>query len=101
MDILRLGLGPGLGLGRVLGLELGSQDVPGFKNTGVNFLASGRSRQNVADPIFLQRSIVLQLTDPTLLHVTPGLILYGSTMDICQKGIHQVLQCCKRSCVVS
>ena len=40
MDILRLGLGPGLGLGRVLGLELRCQDVPGLKNTGVNFLAS-------------------------------------------------------------
>ena len=49
MDILTLGLG--LGLGRVLGLELGRQDVPGLKNTGVNFLASGRSLQNVADPI--------------------------------------------------
>ena len=44
MDILTLGLG------RVLGLEFGRQDVPGFKNTGVNFLASGRSRQDVADP---------------------------------------------------
>ena len=44
MDILTLGLG------RVLGLELGRQDVPGLKNTGVNFLASGRSRQDVADP---------------------------------------------------
>ena len=41
MDILTLGLG----------LELGHQDVPGIKNTGVNFLASGRSRQVVADPI--------------------------------------------------
>ena len=48
MDILTLGLG--LGLGRVLGLELGHQDVPGLKNTGVNFLTSGRSRQDVADP---------------------------------------------------
>ena len=48
MDILTLGLG--LVLGRVLGLELGRQDVPGLKNTGVNFLASGRSRQDVADP---------------------------------------------------
>ena len=28
-----------LGLGRVLGLELGRQDVPGLKNTGVSFLA--------------------------------------------------------------
>ena len=46
MDILTLGLG----LERVLGLELGRQDVPGLKNTGVNFLASGRSRQDVADP---------------------------------------------------
>ena len=42
MDILTLGLG------RVL--ELGRQDVPGLKNTGVNFLASGRSREDVADP---------------------------------------------------
>ena len=33
MDILTLGLGRGL--------ELGRQDVPGLKNTGVNFLASG------------------------------------------------------------
>ena len=48
MDIQTLGLG--LGFGRVLGLDLGRQDVPGFKNTGVNFLASGRSRQDVADP---------------------------------------------------
>ena len=47
MDILTLGLG------RVLGLELGRQDVPGLKNTGVNFLASGRSRQDVADPLLL------------------------------------------------
>ena len=38
MDILTLGLG------RVLGLELGRQDVPGLKNTGVNFLASGCRR---------------------------------------------------------
>ena len=45
MDILTLGLG------RVLGLELGRQDVSGLKNTGVNFLASGRSRQDVADPL--------------------------------------------------
>ena len=45
MDILTLGLG------RVLGLELGRQDVLGLKNTGVNFLASGPSRQDVADPI--------------------------------------------------
>ena len=50
MDILTLGLGLGLGLGRVLGLELGRQGVPGLKNTGVNFLASGRSHQDVADP---------------------------------------------------
>ena len=50
MDILTLGLGLGLGLGRVLGLELERQDVPGLKNTGVNFLASGRSHQDVADP---------------------------------------------------
>ena len=49
IDILTLGLG--LGLGRVLGLELERQDVPGLKNTGVNFLASGRSRQDVADAI--------------------------------------------------
>ena len=47
MDILTLGLG----LGKVLGLELGRQDVPGLKNTGVNFLASGRSRQGVADAL--------------------------------------------------
>ena len=32
-----------------LGLELGRQDVPGL-NTEVSFLASGRSRQDVADP---------------------------------------------------
>ena len=50
MDILTLELGLGLGLGRVLGLELGHQDVPGLKNTEVNFLTSGRSRQDVADP---------------------------------------------------
>ena len=43
MDILTLGLG------RVLGLELGRQDVPGLKNTEMNFLASGRSRQDVGD----------------------------------------------------
>ena len=49
MDILTLGLG--LGLRRVLGLELGRQDVPGIKNIGVNFLASGHSRQDVADPV--------------------------------------------------
>ena len=53
MDILTLGLGLGLGLGRVLGLELGRQDVPGLKNTRVNFLASGRSRQDVADPCYI------------------------------------------------
>ena len=46
MDILTLGLG------RVLWLELGRQDVPGLKNTRVNFLASGSSRQDVADPSF-------------------------------------------------
>ena len=40
-----------LGLGRVLGLELGRQDVHGLKNTGVIFLASDRSRQDVADPL--------------------------------------------------
>ena len=45
MDILTLGLG------RVLGLELGRQDVPRLKNIGVNFFASGRSRQDVADPL--------------------------------------------------
>ena len=28
----------------MLGLELGRQDVPGLKNTGVNFLASGCRR---------------------------------------------------------
>ena len=39
MDSIMLGLE--LGLGRVLGLELGRQDVPGLKNTGVSFLASG------------------------------------------------------------
>ena len=44
MDILKLGLG------RVLGLELGRQDVPGLKNTGVNVFTSGRSHQDVADP---------------------------------------------------
>ena len=48
MDILTLGLE--LGLGRVLGLELERQDVPGLKNTEVNFLASGRSRQDVVAP---------------------------------------------------
>ena len=58
MDILTLGLG--LGLGRVLGLELGHQDVPGLKNTGVNFLASGWSCRDVADP------------SPTLLHHSTG-----------------------------
>ena len=51
MDILTLGLGLGLRLGRVLGLQLGRQDVPGLKNTAANFLASGRSRQDVADPL--------------------------------------------------
>ena len=39
-----------LGLGRLLGLELGHKDVPGLKNTGLNFLASGRLCQDVADP---------------------------------------------------
>ena len=39
MGILTLRLG--LGLGRMLGLELGRHDVPGLKNTGVSFLASG------------------------------------------------------------
>ena len=48
IDILTLGLG--LGLGRVLGLELGCQDVSGLKNTVVNFLASGWLRQDDADP---------------------------------------------------
>ena len=57
MDILTLGLG----LGRVLGLELGRQDVPGLKNTGVNFLASGRSRQDVADPIGKARAVLRAL----------------------------------------
>ena len=47
MDILTLGLG------RLLGLELGRQDVPGLKSTGVSFLASGWSRQDVADPYFV------------------------------------------------
>ena len=51
MDILTLGLG------RVLGLELGRQDVPGLKNTRENFLASGRSRQDVADPFPLVTAI--------------------------------------------
>ena len=50
--IIILTLGLGLGLGRVLGLESGRQDVPGLNNTEVNFLASGRSRQDVADPYF-------------------------------------------------
>ena len=45
MDILTLGLG------RVLGLEFERQDVPGLKNTEVNFLASGWLHQDVADPI--------------------------------------------------
>ena len=61
MDILTLGL-LGLGLGRVLGLELGRQDVPGLKNTGVNFLASGRSRQDVADPSFLEPKFVFSMS---------------------------------------
>ena len=47
MDILTLGLG----------LELGRQDISGLKNTGVNFLASGRSRQDVADPFPLVTAI--------------------------------------------
>ena len=60
IDILTLGLGLGLGLGRVLGLELGRQDVPGLKNTEMNFLASGRSRQDVADPmIFMLQNLFL------------------------------------------
>ena len=50
-DILTLGLG--LGLGRVLGLELGRQVVPDLKKTAVNFLASGRSRQDVAYPTLM------------------------------------------------
>ena len=58
MDILTLGLG------RVLGLELGRQDVPGVKNTGVNFLASGRSRQDVADP-FTQPQLKIKLKEQT------------------------------------
>ena len=53
MDILTLGLR------RVLGLELGRQDVPGLNNTGVNFLASGRSRQEVADPAY-SASVILR-----------------------------------------
>ena len=52
MDILTLVLG--LGLERVLGLELGRQDVPGLKNTGVRFLASSRSCQDVADHVLIQ-----------------------------------------------
>ena len=40
-----------------LGLELGRQDVPGLKITGVNFLHSGRSRQDVADPFPLVTAI--------------------------------------------
>ena len=56
MDILTLGLELGLWLRRVLGLELGRQNVPGLKNTGGNFLASGRSRQDVADPATLLRT---------------------------------------------
>ena len=51
----------GLGLGRVLGLNLGRQDVPGFKNTGVNFLASGRPRQDIADPMWKSVDLVLYL----------------------------------------
>ena len=47
MDILTLGLG------RVLRLELERQDVPGLKNTGVNFLASSQLRQDVADPKYV------------------------------------------------
>ena len=62
MDILTLGLG--LGLGRVLGLELGHQDVPGLKNTEVNFLASGQSRQDVVDPAY-SASVILR-TDSLL-----------------------------------
>ena len=67
MDILTLEFGLGLRLGRVLGLELGCQDVPGLKNTGVNFLASDRSRQDVADPSFAAieiRCIMLEYIFP-------------------------------------
>ena len=53
MDILTLGLG------RVLRLELGRQDVPGLNNTEVNFLASGQSRQDVADPAY-SASVILR-----------------------------------------
>ena len=60
MDILTLGLGLGLGLGRVLGLKLRRQDVPGLKNTGVNFLASGQSHWDVADP--LHQPIIVDLS---------------------------------------
>ena len=42
MDNLTLELG--LGLGRVLGLELGHQGVPGLNNTEVSFLTSGCRR---------------------------------------------------------
>ena len=65
MDILTLGLGLGLGLGRVLGLELGRQDVPGLKNTGVNFLVSDRSRQDVTDVLYdryLKRKAVQKMS---------------------------------------
>ena len=59
MDILTLGLGLKLGLERVLELELGHQDVPGLKNTGVNIIASGQSRQDVADPFLSFQNEVL------------------------------------------
>ena len=43
--------------------------------------------------LFLVRSVVLQLTDWTLQHVRPGLILSESAIGFCQKGIYKVLQC--------
>ena len=64
MDILMLGLG--LGLGKVLGL--GHQDVPGLKNTKVSFLASGRSRQNVADPGMWGQQLEIKPLHFTIFH---------------------------------
>ena len=80
MDILTLGLG------KVLGLELGRQDVPGLKNTRVNFLASGQSRQDVADPIvaasiFVRFSLFLKSThSKNLIHLVA---LNQITQDDC------------------